>query len=254
MNLEQFFRREPIAERGISVILTSCNDAATLEADVLAVTQTLERIGRSHEIIIVDDGSTDATAEIAERLAAANRRVHLIRHDPPRGCGAALRSGVAVAKHPLVWQFDGGGQFDAADIEKLLAQIDRADIVCGSRERVGTWGFGYAVYRWMLRWVFAVHVRDVDCGFRLGRRAALRRIPIQSDGRFAHAEILAKATFMNMLLTEVGIAWRCSTNALIRWRESARRTRREAANVFRRPQFIVREPSGEPSRPTSQNA
>jgi hypothetical protein len=128
------------------------------------------------------------------------------------------------------------------------------DIVCGYREPrpAESRGVAYWFYRWVLRVVFAVRVRDVNCGFRLFRRTAVRRIPIQSSGRFANAEILAKANFMNMLVSEVGVSCRPRAAGLtVRADEGHRTLLREAAHVFRRPQFCT--PNATSDRPGSSS-
>ena len=240
VDLEKMLHREPIADRGISVVIPAHNEAANIDAVVGGISAAFDRMGRGHEIIVVNDGSTDSTGELVEKLAGSNKRVRVIQHSKREGYGAALRSGFQAAKYPLVLQLDGDNQYDSAEVERLLGAINRTDIVCGYREtpppeqrRLGNW-----FYRWVLRVVLAVHVRDVDCGFRLFRRAALRRIPIQSNGQFANAEILAKASFMNMLVTEVGVTCRPrSVGHVAQTREDRRHVLREAAHVFRRPQF-----------------
>lgn len=241
MDVDEYFRRDPIADRGISVVLPAHNDADCLEAAVAGATDAMNRLERGHEIIVVDDGSTDNTGDIARQLGNANKRIRLVQHNNHQGHGAALRSAFHAAKYPLVLQLPPGDYPFMSQIERLLGAIDKVDIVCGYREvhrrspaeRVADW-FRMRV----VRSVFAVHVRDVDCGFRLFRRAMLRRIPIQSNGRFADTEILAKANFMNMLVDEVPVSDRppgCRTGAGVR--ERFGQTLRDAGRVFWRPQF-----------------
>lgn len=242
MDLGKLLHREPIADRGISVVIPAHNEAENLEAVVTGMSAVFDGKGRGHEVIVVNDGSTDTTAEVAEKLVAANKRVRVVQHDAREGYGAALRSGFRVAKYPLVLQLDGDNRYDPAEIDRLLGAINYVDVVCGYRETRPADSRGVAdwFYRWVLRVVFAVRVRDVNCGFRLFRRAALRRIPIQSNGRFANAEVLAKATFMNMLVGEVGVSCRPRSAGLIaRPHEGHRDVLREAAHVFRRPQFCT---------------
>jgi glycosyltransferase involved in cell wall biosynthesis len=255
MDFQKLWHREPIADRGISVVIPAHSEAESIEAVVTGVSDVLDKMGRSHEIIVVNDGSTDATAEIVERLIAANKRVHAIHHATREGYGAAVRSGFRVAKYPLVLQLDGDHQYDPAEVDRLLGAIDRLDIVCGYRETPpnDSRGFGYWFYRWVLRVVFAVRVRDVNCGFRLFRRSALRRIPIQSTGRFANAEVLAKATFMNMLIGEAGVTYRPHAGSpTVCPDEGHRHLLREAAHVFRRPQFCTQNATADRQEQTIQ--
>src|SRR3990172_6310592 len=124
MDLEQYFKREPIADRGISVVIPTHNEAACLESTVGGVAELLNRMERGHEIIVVDDASTDDTAAVAQRLCESNRRVRTIRHANHSGRGAALRSAFQAAKYPLVLQMDGNNEYEAAEIDRFLAAID----------------------------------------------------------------------------------------------------------------------------------
>src|SRR5262245_55489 len=121
MDLDQYFHREPVSDRGISVVIPVYNEAECLESVVGGITQALERLGRGFEVIVVNDGSADGTRAVAERMASLSRRIRLIHHDTNLGYGAALKSGFELAKYPLVLQMDGDGQYPAAEIEKLLS-------------------------------------------------------------------------------------------------------------------------------------
>jgi glycosyltransferase involved in cell wall biosynthesis len=243
MDLDEYFKREPIADRGISVVMPAFNEAECLESAISRLANVLEGLGHGYEIIVVDDGSTDGTGEVAQRLSPSNRRIRVIGHATHLGYGAALRCGFQAAKYPLVLQLDSDDQYAPSDIERLLGAIDQTDVVCGYRAaRRGDWRSRLRdwFYRRLVSIVFAVRVRDVDCGFKLYRRAAVRRIPIQSAGRFANAEILAKANFMSMLIGEVPVSHQprgCGVGQ--RPREPFTQRLREAARVFWHPQFAT---------------
>src|SRR5262245_53099257 len=127
----------------------------------------------SYEVIVVYDGGRDRTGEIADRLGAGNAHVRVVHHPDTRGYGAALRSGLAAARYPLVAVVDGGNQFDFGELAILLRALDRGDIVCGYRitqhgpviRRV------YAfIYIRLARALFLIRIRDDHCGFDLHRR------------------------------------------------------------------------------------
>jgi dolichol-phosphate mannosyltransferase len=254
MDLEKLLKRTPIADRGISVVIPAYNEADSLARAVAGIDGLLNQMSRGHEVIVVNDGSTDGTRSVAEKLTADNRHVRLVSHTSHQGYGAALRAGFRLAKYPLVLQLDAPNQVDAGEIDRMLSAIDHVDVVCGYRERIpdsaGRWR--YWMYRKALRLVFAVHVRDVDCGFRLYRRSALRRIPIQSNGRFASAEILAKATFMNLLIGEIPVS--CQPSGQHISNRPHCRVFREAANVFRHPQFRTSNSTAETIESLTQSA
>jgi glycosyltransferase involved in cell wall biosynthesis len=192
------------------VLLPAHNDEAHVGEVVGSWADLLNGLAREHEVIVVDDGSTDHTAELVEGLTGRYPAVRLLRHEARRGFGAALRTGLAEARYPLVAYTPCGGQYRAADLPRFLRWIDEVDLVAGYRvDPAGRRRISWAdrVDRWLARRLFALRLRDPGCEFVLARRSIFRRIPIQSDGSFAHAEILAKANFLGALLTEVPVSY-----------------------------------------------
>ncbi|HKV39065.1 MAG TPA: glycosyltransferase family 2 protein, partial [Blastocatellia bacterium] len=160
------------------------------------------------EVIIVDDGSEDSTGEISDRLAAADPRVRVIHHNPNRGYAAALRAGFTSARYSLIFFTDSDNQFDVREISRLLPLVQDADIVCGFRiyrfdpltRLVLSWGFNLLV-----RIVFRLRVRDIDCAFKLFRREVFDKVTIESQKFFVNAEVLAKAKRYGFSMVEVGV-------------------------------------------------
>ncbi len=215
--------------------------------------------------MLVDDGSTDRTAALAEELATSLAALKVLRHETRRGTGAMLRTGLAAARLPLVAYAPCDPVYEPAALTKFLAEIDRVHILSGFRagERVPwPWRlagifwrlvariiFGHAPLRlpgWLgwrghlasvlVRVCFGVRQRDVACPFRLLRREILARAPIQSDGDFAHVELLAKVNFASCLLGEE-VPLPVKAPAARRPRGWLRQVLRDAHRVFTRPDF-----------------
>ena len=196
----------------LSYFFPAHNEAANLEALVEEALATLPDLAEQFEIIAVDDGSTDATAEIANRLAAANPDVvRVVSHPVNLGYGAALRSGFRASRYDLVCFTDGDRQFRVADVGRLterLAAPDAPDGVVGYRIRradplVRT---VYArAYRLANRIFFGLGVRDVDCACKLFRRASLLGIRVGSGGAFFSAELLIRYRAAGRTIVEVGV-------------------------------------------------
>src|SRR5206468_12751574 len=140
------------------------------------------------------------TAESAAALESKNPRWRVLNHARPEGIGAVLRTGLAAARLPLFFYAECSSAYQPADLGGLLEAIDKVDLVSGyrvwSRQR-RPWS--RHAYQGLLRFVYGLRLTDVDCVFKLFRRSIFARIPIQSDGPFVHAEVLAKANFLGCI-------------------------------------------------------
>jgi glycosyltransferase involved in cell wall biosynthesis len=196
----------------LSYFFPAHDEEANLEPLVAEALASLPAIARTFEIVIVDDGSRDATPAIADRLAAEHPGVVRAVHHPTNlGYGAALRSGFQAARYDLVAFTDGDRQFKVADLARLttrLAEGDAPDVVAGYRIRradalVRTL---YArAYRLANRIFFGLRVRDVDCACKVVRRAALYGLRVESSGAFFSAEMLIKLRASGRTVVEVGV-------------------------------------------------
>jgi len=232
----------------------------------------LASLGRDYEILAVDDGSTDRTAEKVSDLAAQHPRVRLLRHEKHRGIGAAIRTGLAGALNPILLYSACDQRYRPADLHSLLKDLNQVDLVSGYRicQSVPWWlrwlgrvyrlfirvlfgvpleplpgwlGWRAHCHSWLVRAFFGVRIVDVGSEFKLFRRSIFARIPIQSDGPFIHAEILAKANFLGSLMTEAAVTYTppsAGENAV-----SFRAQWAEAYRVFSKPDFGPAKVSGQ---------
>jgi glycosyltransferase involved in cell wall biosynthesis len=205
----------PAAERPrvaeLSYFFPAHDEAENIEGLVAEALADLPAIAERFEIVCVDDGSRDGTGAIADRLAAEHPDVVRVVHHPQnRGYGAAVRSGLAAARFPLVCFTDGDRQFRVADLARLTARAAEtgADVVAGFRIRRADppLRLAYArVYRACLRAFFGLRVRDPDCACKLFRREALRPVSVDSGGAFLSAELLIKIEATGGTIVEVGV-------------------------------------------------
>lgn len=161
-----------------------------------------------YEIIVVDDGSTDETAAIAARLVATDPRVRLVLHVGNRGYGQALRSGIGAARMPWILLTDADLQFDLGDLEDFLPFIDDSDLLIGwrvlRRDPIGR-RLNAAAWNWLVRRLFRLPVRDVDCAFKLVRRDVLECVELTSNGAMISTELLVKCLGAGARLRELGV-------------------------------------------------
>jgi len=195
----------------LSLFFPCHNEAENLEALVADALTALPALAATYEVILVDDGSRDDTAGVAERLAHQHSGiVRVVRHDVNRGYGGALRSGFAAARYNYLAYTDGDRQFRVADLARLVerAEATQSPVVIGYRlQRADPpLRLVYAsIYRVANRVWFGLNVRDVDCAAKLFRRDALKRINVHSDGAFFSAELLIRLRLAGVSIAEVGV-------------------------------------------------
>jgi glycosyltransferase involved in cell wall biosynthesis len=206
----------PTRVEALSYFFPAHNEAENIEALVEEALAVLGAIAERFEVIAVDDGSSDGTGELADRLATAHPDVVRAVHHPRNlGYGAAVRSGLAAARYPLICFTDGDRQFRVADLARLTARLDGADaagrtpdVVAGYRiERADpAVRLAYArIYRATLRLFFGLRVRDPDCACKLFRREALEGVNVESGGAFLSAELLIKIGARGGVIVEQGV-------------------------------------------------
>ncbi len=169
------------------------------------------RLARSFEIVVVDDGSRDGSARAIERRRCRNPHIRVVRHRVNRGYGAALRAGIREARGELVFFCDADLQFDLAELEVLLGHADEFDIVAGYRSpRRDPWPRAAIAWSWgaLVRLLFGLRVRDIDCAFKVFRRSVIEAIPIASVGAFVNTEILVRAQAAGFRIHQVPVTHR----------------------------------------------
>jgi len=192
----------------ISAFFPAYNEEQNVPAMVERLTAVLPRVSEDYEIIVVNDGSADRTGAVADALAAADPHVRVIHHPVNRGYGGALKSGFAGARKEYVFFTDGDGQFDVAEIERLLPFVPEYDVVVGyrlDRAEGGVRKLNAAGWNWLGRRLFHMPVRDVDCAFKLFKRRVFDVVQPEAEGAMISTEILARAVHGGFRITEVGV-------------------------------------------------
>ncbi len=198
----------PASNHSLSVILPAYNEEQVIASTVSAVLQVLSAWGMDFEIIVVNDGSTDRTGAVVASLAAVDPRVRLMTHSVNQGYGAALVSGFAVTTKELTFFMDADGQFDIRDLREFFPFIGAYDAVIGYRiDRQDSWMRKLNAWGWklLIGWVLGVHVRDVDCAFKLLHTEFFRQYPLETRGAMINAELLYQLTRAGYTYKELGV-------------------------------------------------
>jgi glycosyltransferase involved in cell wall biosynthesis len=195
--------------KSLSVIFPAFNEAANIRSVVEDAHRTVPKLAPIFEIIVVNDGSKDRTGEICDRLTEEFSDVRVVHHPRNYGYGAALKSGIRLARYDLVFFTDADGQFELKEVAALLEQADAYDIVAGYRARrqdpphrlLFAWGWNILV-----RLVLGIRIRDIDCAFKVFNRRVFDKVQINSVGAMVNTEIFAQVCRFGMTVKEVPVS------------------------------------------------
>lgn len=195
----------------LSLVFPVCDEEQSIGRLLDEALALAPRLASDFEIVVVDDGSRDASARIVEARRQRDPRIRLLRHAGNRGYGAALRAGLREARGELVFFSDADLQFDLDELATLLAHAREFDIVAGYRRARGDpWGRRLLAFGWgsLVGRLFDLRVRDIDCAFKVFRRHVLEAIPISSVGAFVNTEILVRARQAGFRIHQVPVSHR----------------------------------------------
>ncbi|HUW60008.1 MAG TPA: glycosyltransferase family 2 protein [Candidatus Bathyarchaeia archaeon] len=198
-----------MAERSVSIFYPCYNDWGTMGSMLLLTTQTVKRLGLDADITVIDDGSGEHTLDLLEEIRERFPEVRIVRHEKNRGYGGALRSGFASATRDWIFYTDGDAQYDVRELETLLEHAGPdVDMVQGykitrhdplHRIVIGR------IYHWIVKLAFGLRLRDVDCDFRLMRRAIFDKVSLEHDSGVICAEMMVKIQRAGCRIVEVPV-------------------------------------------------
>lgn len=194
----------------LSVFFPAYNEEGNIRKTVTSAAKTLESVADKWEIIIVDDGSSDRTLEIAQELVGGDKRIRVVSHKQNLGYGAALKTGFETAKYPWVAFTDSDGQFDFSEIQKFIAKKDEADLILGYRKKRADsflrklYTFGWAS---LARIILGLKAKDYSSGFKMIKKSVYEKIqPLVGEEKVTQIEMLVKARRKGFKFAEVGVS------------------------------------------------
>lgn len=197
------------AVKSLSIFFPAYNEKDAIPETVAKSQKVLDKLGIPYELLIIDDGSTDGTAEVVDNLAAKDKRIRVI-HQKNGGYGMALRAGFYNSKNEWVIYTDSDGQFDFSEVNKFLELAGEADVIWGYRIKRND-----PFYRLLfaLGWklsifsLFGFFLRDIDCGFKAVKKKVFDTIPkLESTrGGMINAELAFKAKKHGFKIAQVGV-------------------------------------------------
>jgi glycosyltransferase involved in cell wall biosynthesis len=196
-------------ESSLSVFFPAYNDSGTIASLVIRALQTASTLTPNHEVIVVNDGSTDATAQILDALAQVYPALRVVTHEGNRGYGGALRTGFATASKDVIFYTDGDAQYDPAEMELLWQRMaPGVDLVNGYKiSRSDPWHriFIGRLYHYIVKIMFGLRVRDVDCDFRMMRRSIFNKVRLEKNSGVICLEMMKKIQDAGFAIVEVPV-------------------------------------------------
>jgi glycosyltransferase involved in cell wall biosynthesis len=195
----------------ISIVFPMYNEEAYIHRAIRAATAALAEFAPDHEIIVVDDASTDRTGALAEELARADPRIKVVHNERNRKLGGAVRAGYAAATKDLVLYTDADLPFDLRELGRAvrLLEYQEADVLAAYRFDRTSEGFVRTLYSFcynlLIRVLFGLAVKDVNFSFKLFRRSLLERMALKSEGSFIDAEFLIRARQAGASIIQIGV-------------------------------------------------
>ena len=197
------------APSSLSVFFPAYNDSGTIASLVIRALQTASRLTPQHEVIVVNDGSTDSTAQILDALALVYPALRVVTHSANRGYGGALRSGFSTASKEIIFYTDGDAQYDPGEMELLWQQMRAGvDLVNGYKlSRSDPWHriFIGRLYHYIVKMLFGLKVRDVDCDFRMMRRTIFDKVRLEKNSGVICLEMMKKIQDAGFVIVEVPV-------------------------------------------------
>lgn len=196
--------------RGISLVLPALNEEQNIEGLTKEIMEYFEHRDTPYEIIIVNDGSTDATGSIADALAQKHRNILVIHHSHNRGYGKSLRDGFEASNYDYLFFTDADRQFKIKSLDEFLPLLEdvTVDMIIGyriDRKDSRLRKFLAWCYNRIVGTLFSLRYRDVDCAFKLFKNDVFKSLEITSDDFLFNAELLAKAQLKKCAIVQLGV-------------------------------------------------
>lgn len=194
----------------ISVFFPAYNEEENIARTVASAVKVLEKIANKYEIIVIDDGSQDKTAQIVKDLSNKDKHIRLVSHHPNQGYGAALNTGFSECRYGVICYTDSDGQFDFEEIYNFIELLKVGnDMVIGYRIKRTDDPYRRLMAR-ILHYVgmvmFGINVKDVDCGFKVFKKDILKKIGLlKTSSAITETELVTRTIRAGFKLAQVGV-------------------------------------------------
>lgn len=181
----------------LSIFMPAYNEEGNIAATIIDADKAARVITRDYEIIVVNDGSQDNTADIVTELSKLNPHIRLLSHNSNRGYGAAVKTGLAACRKDWIFFTDSDGQFHYDELKKFVKETDQADLIIGYRKkRMDPFHRVFVAQVLLKIWnffLFGLTVRDVDCAYKLFKKEVRDAVKLHTESAITVSEFIIKA-------------------------------------------------------------
>lgn len=196
--------------KSLSFLIPCYNDEATIAIQVAGAHAMGKKLGIPFEIIVINDGSTDQTAQILTELAKRFRELRILTHVINKGYGTTIKELYYAANKEWLFTIPGDYQVQAKELQKLLPSEGKADIILGwrtDRKDTGIRQHQSQIYNWLIPLLFHTETHDIN-SVRLMKSGLMKAITLQGTSAFTDAELIIKAKRLGYVVREIPIGHR----------------------------------------------
>lgn len=193
----------------LSIFFPAYNEEGNIATTIIDASKAAKELAKSYEIIVVNDGSTDRTAEVVKELQKYDHNIKLITHQENRGYGASVKTGLKACKMKWIFFTDSDGQFRYDELKKFVSVSDKADLIIGYRRKRMDPLHRIFVAQVLLKiWnflLFGLTVSDVDCAYKLFRREVRDAIKLETESAITITEFIVKAKSLGFKILQLPV-------------------------------------------------
>lgn len=194
--------------KSLSVFFPVYNEEANLEILIKQAIRIIPKLATRYELLIINDGSTDDSLKIAKKLRSQFKQVKIFSHKNNRGYGEVLKTGIKNSQNEWIFWTDGDLQFDLAELANFVKEADKHQAIIGYRIKRSE-GFkrhlNTSIFKFYIDLLFRLHVKDIDCAFKLFKASNLKELQLVSGSAFTSAEILYRLKKKGVKFKEIAV-------------------------------------------------
>lgn len=194
--------------KSLSVFFPVYNEEANLEILIKQTVRIIPTLASRYELLIINDGSTDDSLKIAKNLRSEYQQVKIFSHKYNRGYGEVLKTGIKNSQYEWIFWTDSDLQFDLSELVRFVQETNKYEAIIGYRKKRSEGlrrHINTSIFKLYIDLLFRLHVRDIDCAFKLFSASVLKNLYLKSGSAFTSAEILYRLKKKKIKFKEIAV-------------------------------------------------